>query len=145
MKNARYVALFVAIQLFGWVVLFVPGLFVCGALAALSEWSPAISPVTGHPIMVWPRWANWAWGNDEDGVISARELEQHPTWGPRLRAFWWTALRNSFNNLRFWPGVSGVGRPLWLKQFTWRGQIKHVKAGWMNDGWPTCGIGDGPW
>ena len=133
----RYVLLFIAIQLVSW-GLFVPGFLICAILAWTNAWQMTRSPVNGMTIWVW-RWGRkwwqpfWLWSNDEDGVIKSDYVTSNLPWSLERSVFVWTAWRNSVNNLRFVPGVSGKGRPLW--QFKVFG--KTYLAGWHSDGWPT--------
>lgn len=82
-------------------------------------------------------WLTWLWGNEENGIV-----------GPgislnRWNAFKWSALRNPCNNLRFVPGISKAGRPLWLRTWTLFGREFYAKAGWLTDGYPALSVGAG--
>jgi hypothetical protein len=96
-------------------------------------------PVVAYQVTRWPhnfdRWA-WLWWNDEDG------------YGPST-SYWerfsWLALRNSVNNLRHVPGVSKIGRPLWIRNWTIGGKLFYAKAGWLSNGYPVMSAGAGKW
>jgi hypothetical protein len=122
----RYVLLFIAIQLAS-LVLTVAGFFVCGALAASG-------------IVPWPAWA-WVWNNRIDGLYGPGN--PHTKW----QAFYWTALRNPCNNLRFVAGVSKVGRPLWRRTWGAKPGGWYFQAGWNNSGQPVLSGGRNvnPW
>lgn len=127
----RYVALFILIQLVS-LILAIVGAPICAALSLLRAWHLERSPVTGELIDVWPK-LFWLWSNSEDGVLPHWYWITHPEWSTERVVFTWTAWRNSVGNLRFVPGVSGKGRPLW--QFNILGRT--FLAGWHSDGWPT--------
>jgi len=138
----KYVPLFVLIQIVN-VPLFLMGLPICLVLSILHAWHDQIcavktSAVYGKTIQVWPA-LFWLWSNDEDGVLAGWYGDLHHEWPLWLRAFMWTGLRNSVNNLRFVPGVSAVGRPLWY----WTNGKHYVKAGWLSDGFPVLSAGSG--
>jgi hypothetical protein len=133
----RYVPLFIAIQLVS-LVLVILGVPICAvlALAAVETTQERRGPQRADmPPVIWG-WpsAFWLWSNDEDGV-----------WGPyphsRWYAFYWTALRNPCNNLRYVPGISKVGRPLW--RWTWRlaGRPQYFQMGWNGSGFPVLSGG----
>lgn len=121
----KYLPLFVLIQAVSTVLFFI-GLPIC-----------AVCAYTGK----WPAWT-WLWQNQEDGVMG-------PTWynptKSRWKSFTWTALRNSVNNLRYVPGVSAKGRPLWIRNWTIHGKIFYAKAGWLSNGYPVLSAGAGQW
>lgn len=143
----KYIPLFTLIQLVS-LVLTVLGLPICAALALGANYK------CGPPGSKWhfaPNWA-WIWDNDEDGIA--------PHWYNPLvtpwKVFAWTALRNPCNNLRYVPGVSKPGRPLWLWTWTvpenhgpfwgggWPGKQFYFKAGWeAKTGWPSLSAGSG--
>lgn len=78
----------------------------------------------------------WLWGNDEDGIFGYghRRIGFETRW----EAFYWCALRNPVNNLRF--VVRGV-RGVWFQR-RWRGW--YFQAGFRPDrGWPVLSAGRG--
>jgi hypothetical protein len=122
----KYVLLFVLIQLVN-IPLMLAGVPICAVLAAIQPESST------H----YPKWA-WIWDNEIDGVYGPEN--PHTAW----QAFYWTALRNPVNNLRFVPGVSKPGRPLWYRTWVWFGRQFYAKAGWANvTGWPMLSAGGG--
>jgi hypothetical protein len=145
----KYIPLFVLIQLAS-ALLFLPGVLFCGAFTLAGAFVLKPNPTPLHPwndpqLYHWrSRWM-WIFDNAEDGLSPAWYLKANPRRSLRANIFIWSALRNYANNLRFVPGVSKVGRPIWLRAFTWRGQTHHIEAGWLDDGYPTMNIGPGPW
>ncbi len=125
--------LFLIIQLAS-LVLTVLGVPVCAVLA-YGEFS---RPVNGA--WHWPRWA-WIWDNDIDGVCPHWYEVAHADWSIARREFVWSALRNPANNLRFVPGVSKIGRPLW--RYTWGAKPGgwYFAAGWNASGYPVLSAG----
>jgi hypothetical protein len=85
------------------------------------------------------RWT-WIWGNEEDGVTGpVWYMPGKPEW---LRAYMWSAWRNSCNNLRYL--VAWKAGPFWQKRFTFRGAPWYVQAGFRPDtGWPVLSGGTG--
>lgn len=126
MEFAKYVLLFIAIQVIA-LILAVLGIPICATLAASG-------------VIPWPRWA-WLWNNQVDGIYGPGN--PHTRW----QAFLWTALRNPVNNLRFVPGVSKAGRPLWRKTWGARPGGWYAQAGWENSGYPVLSAGRNvnPW
>lgn len=135
----KYLPLFILIQVVS-LVLLVFGVLVVAFLVIVG-----LGHVTSvdPPRMHFPAWA-WIWDNEEDGITGpARPIS-------RWSIFYWSALRNSCNNLRFvqrllWLPikVSAVGRPLFLKQWMIRGKEFYFKAGWLTDGYPVLSWGSG--
>ncbi len=129
----KFLPLFIAIQLAS-LVLTVLGIPICALLAACNlfeldgalgaKWHWSLDPLT------------WIWDNEIDGVVGPGPVT-------RWQAFYWSALRNPCNNLRFVAGVSKVGRPLWYGTFTMAGREFYAKAGWMSDGYPCLSAGGG--
>jgi hypothetical protein len=80
----------------------------------------------------------WIWYNSTD--------QPQASWS-KWYTFYWLALRNPVANLRLVPGVSGKGRPLFYRDWTWTvlGHSKqlYVKIGWMSNGFPACSFGAG--
>lgn len=158
----RYVLLFAVIQLVSLVLLII-GIPVCAGLAYTKSWS---FDIRAQKVGGWsPSWA-WLWSNEEDGVFAHWYEVAHPKWSPQRLAFMWTALRNPCNNLRYVPGVSKVGRPLWRKEWsmkaptitTWLLPLPRFKlpipyglalvlkryyaqAGWNHSGFPVLSAG----
>jgi hypothetical protein len=122
--------LFALIQIVS-AVLTVIGYPIIGLLAVFKVWDVR-ADCRNH----WPPWA-WIWDNEEDGVFGPG------TPRTRWQAFYWSALRNPVNNLRFVPGVSKIGRPLLYKTWEWRGKEFYYKVGWMSDGYPALSAGAG--
>jgi hypothetical protein len=144
----RYVLLFILIQLLQ-IPLFILGIPICLVLSIASAWHPQTcdrpwSAVYGKQILVYPK-LFWLWSNDEDGVLPEWYCKANWHRGDQLNAFVWTALRNSVHNYCLIPGVFGTGRPLWIKNWTWRGQKYYAKAGWVSAGWPVLSAGKGAW
>lgn len=131
MKTAGYIALFALIQ-FASQILSTIGLFVIAGLAYFHAWVPVAGKFQWSGGML-----TWIFSNEEDGIV-----------GPgmaltRWNAYYWSALRNPCNNLRFVPGVSKVGRPLFYNTWTIFGKLYYVKLGWMSNGYPACSAGAG--
>lgn len=120
---------FALIQIVSFVLTFF-GLLVISGLSISKSW------ILDGSIWHWPRWA-WIWDNEIDGITPKGQL---PT---RWNTFYWTALRNPVNNLRFIPSVSKVGRPLFYRTWKWMGKDYYFKAGWMSDGFPCLSAGGG--
>lgn len=132
MKTLGFVALFVALQLASLVLTLI-GIPICGLLAACN-----LMTLNGTPGAVWHWQLNpwtWIWDNEIDGVVGPS--------GPvtRWQAFYWSALRNPCNNLRFVPGVSLKGRPLWRKTWGPKPGGWYVQAGWEPPGYPVLSAG----
>ena len=70
-----------------------------------------ISKSDGRPIVNLPRWA-WLFGNDYDGLLGDRRgwwAENTPFGAPAdsfLAMYWWAAIRNPANNMRFLDAFS---------------------------------------
>jgi hypothetical protein len=79
------------------------------------------------------RWA-WVWDNEIDGVMG-------PAIPSPWNAFYWSALRNPCNNLRFFPGVSNKNRPLWRVTCGSKPGGWYFQAGWNGDGYPVLSSG----
>ena len=127
----HYVLLFILIQAVN-IPLAIVGIPICAALAAAAVVEPQYNYNKDKIIFVWPK-SFWLWSNDEDGVMP-------PGYNTRWKMFVWTALRNPVNNLRFVPGVSKPGRPLWY----WSNGKYYAKAGWaFTTGWPMLSAGSG--
>ncbi len=111
-------ALTAVCMLLGFVVLLLP--------CALEAWetSPylSINPAHKGRIDRWSwGWLNPIWGNPEDGVSGQKALvwvngvTQRPYWpgcpSPRLRAYVWSAWRNSCDQLKYTLAVTRFGTP----------------------------------
>lgn len=127
-------------------ILTVAGWPIVGVLAITYAWRLEAPPasalrwpnVTPAPRFQWRGGAlTFPWGNLENGIVGPGESLN------RWNAFVWSALRNSANNLRFMPGVSKVGRPLWHRTWSIRGRAFYAKAGWLSDGYPCLSAGAG--
>jgi hypothetical protein len=133
--SARYVALFILIQLVS-LVLTVIG-YPLIAVLALFKWWHLQEGVTHFGGVKGDVWAGgkltWVYSNDEDGIFGNGPVT-------RWQAFYWSALRNPCNNLRYVHGVSGAGRPLWH----WDNGTFYVQAGWLGShGQPVLSAGRG--
>ena len=126
-----YGSLFNVIQWASLVLSFV-GLFICAWCAWRGNWDKS-----EYPKWHWGRKWAWLWDNAEDGIAPRWYQDAHLNWHIDHCAFVWTAIRNPCNNLRFVPGVSKVGRPLYQK--VWRQWYFH--AGWNDRGWPVLSGG----
>lgn len=133
----KWILLFIAIQIVA-LVLAVVGLPIVGLLSLLQAWDKPAIAAQWH----WPSRAFWIWDNDEDGIC-APGLTPPTPWG----AFYWSALRNPVNNLRYVPGVSKVGRPLWRKTWGAKPGGWYAQAGWNPSGFPVLSAGRNvnPW
>jgi hypothetical protein len=131
LNTFSYVCLFASIQLVS-LVLAIIGIPVVGLLAYLYAWVP----IAGK--FQWRGGAlTWIWGNEENGIVGPGMALN------RWNAFYWSAIRNPCNNLRFLPGISRVGRPLLYRTWMMFGKQFYVKAGWMSDGYPCLSAGSG--
>lgn len=137
--SPRFVAGFTAIQMIGGVPfspLFLIGLPVCGALAVLRAWRPIAGKLQWRGGRL-----TWLWGNLENGIVGPGMTLN------RWSVFYWSALRNSVNNLRYMPGISKVGRPYWRKTWGPKPGGWYAHAGWNNSGFPVLSGGRNinPW
>lgn len=135
----REAALFATIQTVAgppWAPLVVAGIFICLPLAYFR-----VTKADSNGVLHWrPRWA-WLWDNLEDGVHPGWYAAQFPNWGDWKITFVWTAKRNPVNNLRFVPGISKVGRPLWRKTWGEKPGGWYLMAGWNSSGYPVMSGG----
>lgn len=120
--------LFAFIQVVSF-VLMVIGWVVIAFLAGLR--AKSLMGATWH----FPGWA-WIWDNEIDGVCG-------PLPPTRWNIYYWSALRNPVNNLRFVYGVSKKGRPLVYRTWKWLSRDFYYKLGWMSDGYPCLSFGGG--
>jgi hypothetical protein len=112
------------------------GVPIVAMLAYTKTWTIAPGGFVGRKIAYWPKWA-WLWGNDEDGVIGSYEFQtDHYNWSDSRKAFVWSALRNSVNNLRYvWPIRTMVNKPagasyayeLFTVTFLWQGFKTYLR------------------
>ena len=71
----------------------------------------AVSASGGREIVNLPRWA-WLWGNDFDGLLGDKRgwWADNTPFGVAVDSYlamwWWAAVRNPVNNLRFVPGIT---------------------------------------
>lgn len=98
------------------------GLLIIPVLLARKRFDVRFSDIWPKPVRIsdelkgglqcqWPRWA-WLWSNEEDGVLGPTWYhERHPTWSGNRIAFFWSALRNPSNNMRFIPVINPVIEP----------------------------------
>ena len=135
MDTLKYLALFALIQVASLVLTLV-GIPLCAVLA----YGNFSNERTAVDVFHFPAWA-WLWDNEEDGTIPRWYANQHLTWSLARVEFYWTALRNPCNNLRFVPGVSLKGRPLWRREWTMLGRPYYVQAGWNGSGYPVLSGG----
>jgi hypothetical protein len=147
--RADYAALFAAIQTIGgvpWSPLFVIGFFLVAILSYFYAWLLIDGKFQWRGGLL-----TFLWSNEENGIVAPGVSLN------RKNAFYWSAIRNSVNNLRYVWGVSKAGRPLWywtkegmrvrtLNLFghtlTTPSQI-YAKVGWMSDGYPAFSAGAG--
>lgn len=109
------------------------GWFLLAPLAAMQNWVWIPSAAGKHDfISVWkPDWVDAVWGNAEDGVTGDTFYAQQVK-GTRLRAYLWSAWRNSANNMRWGNAVLGgpffrVTKGNWIFQMGYR----------PDNGWPV--------
>lgn len=91
------------------------GIPVCLYLSLTRQYEFRKSKLWSYDILAWtPKWV-YPWGNEEDGVDGARGgqkwsddtfqmawwFKKTAGWPEWLVLFWWTAIRNPTNNLRF--------------------------------------------
>ncbi len=131
--SIRYVALFILIQLVSLVLTLV-GYPLIAVLALFKLWHVYAYLDSAPVVYEWKGGKlTWLWGNNEDGIFGNGPVT-------RRQAFYWSAVRNPCNNLRFVPGVSVVGRPLWH----WSNGKFYCQAGWLGShGQPVLSAGRG--
>lgn len=95
-----------------------------------------LSGSDGRRIVNLPRWA-WLWGNDFDGLLGDKRgwWAANTPLGWAVDSFpamyWWAAIRNPANNMRF---LNWFSAPIVGSQVQWRGQyVVEDKPGM--DGW----------
>jgi hypothetical protein len=128
-------AIQLAATVLGWFVL-IP--FCLGRLWLADQQLRSIKD--GRPIDDWDLpWLNFIYGNPEDGVSGQTALVWGPNgleaympnaWAP-WRAYCWSALRNSCDNLKY--VFAWAEGPLWTYSFkVWRWTIRG-KLGWQEE------------
>lgn len=122
--SAGYIALFILIQLASLALTLV-GYPLIAVMALFKFWNLRYEWKGGK--------LTWLWSNDEDGIFGNGPIT-------RWQAFYWSAIRNPCNNLRFVRGISGAGRPLWH----WSNGKFYAQAGWLGShGQPVLSAGSG--
>jgi hypothetical protein len=112
------------------------GIPVIGILAYFRLWRNAGGGIGGPSRWQWRGgYLTWIWGNLEDGIVGPGMILT--SWN----AFYWSGLRNPVNNLRFVPGVSRVGRPLWRRTWGAKPGGWYAQAGWNDSGYPVLSGG----
>lgn len=92
----------------GWFLLIYP----CARQRWVVDGVSIADPLEPRPaISRWTwRWMNPIWGNPQEGVsgqealvrdAQGNQVPYKPGWGPRLRAYFWAALRNSADGLKY--------------------------------------------
>lgn len=127
---------FAAIQLISLVVTVV-GWILLIPFCIAQAWVPTMA-VSGRQIDRWKfRPLNWVYGNVEDGVsgqhaliwTATGQVPYRPNAHPAVRAYLWSAWRNSADNLKY--------------LFRWsKGPFLqlHIKAGWNSSGLPVISV-----
>lgn len=106
-------------------------------LAACRLWVSRPSKEYPYSVLAWRGgWLTYLWGNEEDGVTGA-VFYQTFIKNDRLRAYVWSAWRNSFNNWRF--VVRWIGGPF----YRWENSKKtwYFQAGFNSSGFPVLSAG----
>ena len=117
-----------ALTIIGWVLLLPLSIGRCWHIRASIEFQ-------GRQVEVWRGgWLTWIWGNEEDGVIG-NAIQRARFKDERLCAYYWSAIRNPTNNLRF--VFRWVGGPFCRRE--WRSW--YVQAGWNTSGYPVLSAG----
>lgn len=133
--TCSYIAVFAAVQLLSLGLALV-GILPIAILATLKRWriDPTILGGSGWRTS---SFFNTLYGNDEDGIFGPKGEFT----GSRWHAFYWSAIRNDVNNLRYVRGISGVGRP--YSRWTWGATPGgfYIHAGWNASGFPVCSAG----
>lgn len=123
---------------------FLIGVMLLIPLAATHCWTARESRYfAGRQVTVWRGgWLTWIWGNEEDGVTGEASTQRAAYYAARypsigLRAYIWSAWRNSANNLRF--VFTWKGGPFWR----WENarHTFYVQAGWYPNGYPVLSVG----
>lgn len=114
--GARAGVRFTGVQILSWWATFA-GWFLLIYPCAKQAWvvdadsiADALEP-RASKISRWSvEWLNPVWGNPQEGVsgqealirdANGNQMPYKPGWGPRLRAYFWAALRNSADGLKY--------------------------------------------
>ena len=127
--------LFIVVQLIAFVCTVV-GWVILLPMAALGMWVTRQSYEYPKVVTAWRGGAlTFLWGNEEDGVTGADFYLPHAP--SRLRAYLWSAWRNSANNLRF------VFRWRSGPFYRWQNGAKtlYFQMGWNASGFPVLSAG----
>jgi hypothetical protein len=101
-----------------WAVLFVAGLFTCGAALACSAY--ALEP--GRDTYHWTWKFMWVWDNAEDGICPAiYRIENN--YSVQRGIFMWATLRNNVNNM---------ARIKYLNCALVKGELQVAQCSWAN-------------
>lgn len=115
----------------GWMVVNIVGIVLGLILVPVGYYLSGLvlvpGLVNGEWIWMFRSRALWLWGNDEEGVdgfeVHHPMFARHPT----FRMVWyWSAVRNPFNNIRFAKSVNAVPEP---KEY--RVWWNSPKYGWL--------------
>lgn len=123
-------------------ILDVLGLFVVAI--AIPFRVSAVSGSDGRPIVNLPKWA-WLWGNDYDGLLGDKlgEWATEVPFGVPITSYfamwWWAAIRNPSNNMRF---VSLWAAPIIGSTITYKGDA-HVRDSNGQAGWQFVTVENG--
>jgi len=146
-------ATFVVLQTLS-TVFWAVGIVLLLPLSMLKAWSPRVSHEHSNKVILAWRWrpVDLIWGNEDDGVVPMLHINGNqpylvgcPEW---LRAYMWTAWRNSCKNLAwlFCCVPHSPYFPWYQRRFTIFGKPYYFQAGWRpSNGWPvlSAGAGDG--
>lgn len=99
-KLSYYILTYLVFELFISLPLEILGWFLIVPLALLNKYTTKkdISIVNGREILNWKYNFMYIWSNDEDGIAGGDNYLDKPLW---FRIIYWSALRNSTNNLRY--------------------------------------------
>lgn len=122
------------------------GLILLIPFCLAQAWNPAESTLwKGRVIDCWS-WTplNWVYGNPEDGVSGQTALiwlngttqgRYQPDANPAWRAYRWSALRNSCDNLKY--VFAWKGGPFYRRETaSW-----FIQLGWNSSGFPVISAG----
>ena len=159
-----YLALIQVIAFVGTVL----GIVILFFLSIFRCWKKRASREYPYDIMAWSiDWIDRVYGNEEDGIDGSRGyrldpegvlyqhvwIERTKLWPEWLQVYWWSAWRNSDNNLRFvfrWIGGPFIRRE-WMQAWpTFHKAWKFVtftkvpwyfQCGWNDRGFPVVSGG----